>query len=122
TLQFDSGTSKAWFEGNVAGIPINQFTFSQTADAVHPFNSFAISQSYLRDAQDALRRGVAWIDDLTYSVVSDLGIDNPNPARIGTPPSVGNGGDYNDDGVVNAADYVLWRNTSGATGTPGSLA
>jgi hypothetical protein len=75
----------------------------------------------LREAQDAYRRGVAWIDDLTYSVVSDLGIDNPNPTRIGPPPVVGNGGDYNDDGTVNAADYVVWRKNFGTMGTPGSV-
>lgn len=27
-------------------------------------------------------------------------------------------GDYNDDGVVDAADYVVWRNTLGTTGLP----
>ncbi|MEX2168561.1 MAG: hypothetical protein WD851_04585 [Pirellulales bacterium] len=121
TLKFDSGLGQAWFEGNVAGIPINQFTFSQAADADHPFDSFAITQSYLREAQDAFRRGVVWIDDLTYSVVSDLGIDNPNPTRIGPDPSAGNGGDYNGDGTVNAADYAVWRDNLGASGTPGSV-
>jgi hypothetical protein len=30
--------------------------------------------------------------------------------------SVGLSGDYNDDGVVNAADYTLWRDTMGAVG------
>jgi hypothetical protein len=29
-------------------------------------------------------------------------------------------GDYNDDGVVNAADYVTWRNTLGQTVAAGS--
>jgi hypothetical protein len=31
------------------------------------------------------------------------------------PPSLKNKGDYNNDGVVNAADYVLWRKTMGST-------
>lgn len=119
TLKFDGTT--AWFEGTMAGIPINNFTFSRAADATHPFDAFAISQTYLREQVDAFRRGVAWIDDLTYSVVADQGIDNPNPVRLGSPPTVGNGGDYNDDGEVNAADYVVWRKNFGATGSPGSV-
>ena len=105
----------------VAGIPINEFTFSEDADAEHPFDAFAISQSFLREAQDAYRREAAWIDDLTYSVLTDLGIDTPNPPRIGDAPVVGNGGDYNDDGTVNAADYVAWRDKLGTSGTPGSV-
>jgi hypothetical protein len=117
TLKHD-GTSTAWFEGTVAGIPINQFTFSNTANPQKTFNSFALSQSYLREAQDALRRGVGWIDDLTYSVVSDLGIDNPNPTRIDT---IGGSADYNGNHVVDAADYVIWRKNLSATGTPGSV-
>ncbi|HEX5472201.1 MAG TPA: hypothetical protein VFW73_09955 [Lacipirellulaceae bacterium] len=121
TLHFDSGSNMAWFEGTVAGIPINQFTFSNAANAAKTFNSFAIAQSYLREAQDAYRRGVGWVDDLTYSVVSDLGIDNPNPAYVDTASATGNGGDYNGDGVVDAADYVIWRRNSGTSGTPGTV-
>lgn len=30
-------------------------------------------------------------------------------------------GDYNDDGVVDAADYVVWRRNLNETGTPGSV-
>ncbi|MEX0643485.1 MAG: hypothetical protein WD468_12330 [Pirellulales bacterium] len=30
--------------------------------------------------------------------------------------------DYNNDGTVNAADYVVWKHNFGNTGTPGSLA
>jgi hypothetical protein len=121
TLKFSEESGMAWFEGMVAGIPINEFTFTEDADAEHPFDAFAISQSFLREAQDAYRREAAWMDDLTYSVVSDLGIDTPNPPRIGDAPVVGNGGDYNDDGTVNAADYVAWRDKLGDSGTPGSV-
>jgi hypothetical protein len=40
-------------------------------------------------------------------------IDN---VRItGSGPSVALNGDYNDDGVVNAADYVVWRNNEGTS-------
>ena len=42
---------------------------------------------------------------------------NRSPAPIPTTPT----GDYNANGVVDAADYVAWRNTSGQTGiTPGT--
>jgi hypothetical protein len=33
--------------------------------------------------------------------------------------STGLGGDYNDNGTVDAADYVVWRNNRGNTGPPG---
>jgi hypothetical protein len=42
---------------------------------------------------------------------------NRSPAPVSVNPS----GDYNANGVVDAADYVLWRNTSGQSGiSPGT--
>jgi hypothetical protein len=117
TLKFDSGAGEAWFEGQVAGIPIGQFTFSQAADALHPFDAFAISQSFLRESQDAWRRGVAFIDDLSYSVVSDQGIDTPSPPRIDEGGGTGVAGDFDGDGGVDGDDLVIWKTGFGmATG------
>ena len=39
-----------------------------------------------------------------------------NAATI-MPPTLTSQGDYNHDGMVNSADYVLWRNTIGQTGS-----
>jgi hypothetical protein len=40
-----------------------------------------------------------------------------------TVPGGGTGviGDYNHNGVVDAADYIIWRNNMGTTGTPGTV-
>jgi len=117
TLKFDANAGQAWFEGEVNGIAIGDFTFSQAADASHPFNAFAISQSFLRESQDAWRRGVAFIDDLTYSVVSDQGIDTPNPPRIDDGGGPGVAGDFNGDQMVNGDDLAVWKTGFGlATG------
>jgi hypothetical protein len=49
------------------------------------------------------------------------------PITINLTAEVTLAGDYNDDGVVNAADYVRWRNTNGQNvtlpgdPTPGSV-
>jgi hypothetical protein len=109
TLKFDAVLGEAWFEGDVNGVPIGQFTFSRPADALHPFNAFAISQSFLREQQDAWRRGIAFIDDVTYSVVSDQGIDNPNPVRIDETGGGGIAGDFDSDGTVDGDDLTLWK-------------
>ncbi|MCC6494058.1 MAG: hypothetical protein IT424_13675 [Pirellulales bacterium] len=109
TLKFDANVGEAWFEGNVNGIEIGQFTFSRPADALHPFNAFAISQSYLREQQDAWRRGIAFIDDVTYSVVSDQGADNLDPVRIDDNGSPGLAGDFDGDGSVDGDDLTLWN-------------
>jgi hypothetical protein len=38
-----------------------------------------------------------------------------------TVPGAALTADYNHNGVVDAADYIIWRNNVGATGTPGSV-
>jgi hypothetical protein len=39
--------------------------------------------------------------------------------RAGRESSGGNGGDYNGDGTVNAADYTVWRDHLGGSGPSG---
>jgi hypothetical protein len=55
--------------------------------------------------------GSFWVDNLLLEVFANeadmLATPNPNTAPI---EMAGVQGDYNNDGVVNAADYVLWRN------------
>ncbi|WP_425400484.1 PEP-CTERM sorting domain-containing protein [Aeoliella sp.] len=50
---------------------------------------------------------VAAISGITFDILPDTG---------------GLVGDYNGDSIVNIADYVVWRNTLGATVTPGEAA
>ena len=109
TLRFDPNQGEmglAWFEGAVAGIPINEFTFSNNADIGDSINSFAVAQGFLRESFDAYRRGVAWIDDLTYSAVVDQGIDTPNPPRIDAPGGPVLRADFNEDGRVDNLDLT----------------
>ena len=41
---------------------------------------------------------------------------------LGTPKSTGDVvGDFNANGIVDAADYTVWRDNLGATGTPGEV-
>jgi hypothetical protein len=120
TLDFNENlgeNGEAFFTGSVAGVPINEFTFSNAIDAGDPLAAFGIGQSELREQQDAWRRAVAWIDDVTYSVVTDAGPDLAAPPRIG-PPAGGEfpDGDYNQDNFVNAADYAVWRDMLDETG------
>jgi len=108
TLKFSESEGRAWFEGTVDAIPISRINFDRSASASHLMNGFAISQSFLREAQDAWRRSGAFIDDVTYTVASDQGIDNPNPVRIDAPGGPGLVADFNGDGNVDGGDLSLW--------------
>jgi hypothetical protein len=58
------------------------------------------------------------VDTLTVAIApgsdgvvsATIDVDNLRFAFFSLP------GDYNEDGVVNAADYVVWRNSNGASG------
>jgi glucose/arabinose dehydrogenase len=49
-------------------------------------------------------------------------IVNPGGATMSLDVEIGMPGDYNLDGIVNAADYVVWRNTEGNAVVRGSFA
>jgi hypothetical protein len=57
-------------------------------------------------------KAMIWqVDSLAY-------YDEPTvPGLVGAPDA-----DYNNNGIVDAADFVIWRNSFGSTGTPGTLA
>jgi hypothetical protein len=61
--------------------------------------------------------GSIWVDNLMLEVFANqaamLATPNPNTAPV---ESEGLPGDYNADGRVDAADYVVWRNDPGAFG------
>jgi hypothetical protein len=51
----------------------------------------------------------------------DANCDEPSeetPVSLVVRSNLEAGGDYNRDGVVNAADYIVWRNSLGDTGVP----
>ena len=57
-----------------------------------------------------------WIDEVRYQSFNPLaaGLFNPTDFLIRTTPLVG---DYNENGVADAADYVVWRNGLGTNFT-----
>jgi hypothetical protein len=66
--------------------------------------------------------GVAWsttgIQDLTFTYQAPDGSLRPGTVHFGQKASISPGlqGDYNGDGTVDAADYVVWRKNPGAHG------
>jgi hypothetical protein len=64
---------------------------------------------------DLTDAGSMWVDNLLLEVFANeaqmLATPNPN-----TAPTEGLTGDYNGNGAVDAADYVVWRNDPGAFG------
>ncbi|HEX2475085.1 MAG TPA: hypothetical protein VHK01_10080 [Lacipirellulaceae bacterium] len=64
---------------------------------------------------DLVDAGSIWVDNLLLEVFANeaqmLATPNPNSA-----PAAGLTGDYNGNGTVDAADYVLWRNDPAAFG------
>ena len=70
------------------------------------------------DPNPLINGGSFWVDNLLVEVFKDqaslLATPNPN-----TAPIEGLAGDYNNNGKVDAADYVLWRdNPNGFGGSP----
>ena len=63
---------------------------------------------------DLTAGGSMWVDNLMMEVFATeaamLATPNPNPMPI---ESAGLPGDYNGDGLVDAADYTVWRNNLG---------
>lgn len=119
-FECDGGVGTGVITGTVNG---NEVMFSRIAGSDNVLAAFGIGQAFRqrRDPATDWRRTVAFIDDVTYTVETDGGFDNPNPFRFSDQAPIGNGGDYNGDGIVNAADYTVWRDNLGLTGTAGSL-
>jgi len=109
TLKYDAGTETAWFEGMVGQIPVSQLTFSRTLPATTLMNAFGIGQGFERVPENAWRRSVVFYDDVSYSAISDGGIDNPNPVRIDPPSNEFAPGDFNENTFVDNDDLLLWK-------------
>jgi hypothetical protein len=69
------------------------------------------------DGTNLTDAGSIWVDNLLLEVFATeaamLATPNPNTAPV---ESEGLAGDYNGDGSVDAADYVVWRENPGAFG------
>jgi pectinesterase len=92
------------------------------------YNSMDLSGNPLNVAQR-----VSWSKQLTEAELGEFsktswlgGTDGWNPVIAAVPPVLQ--GDYNDDGVVDAADYTVWRDSVGGSGpllnetaSPGSV-
>jgi hypothetical protein len=106
--------------GTINGNPVG---FSRIASSDNTLDAFGIGQAFLNRQDPPLhwRRTNAYVDDVTYSVEVDGGIDNADPMRFEYLEVVGNFGDYNGNGEVDAADYTVWRDHLGDTGVAGTL-
>jgi hypothetical protein len=59
---------------------------------------------------------LSWTGDLVSGGTRGFSVDGFSVRLAGTPPA--QAGDYNTNGKVDAADYVLWRNTQGWSVVP----
>jgi hypothetical protein len=58
----------------------------------------------------------AWLTDLGPIDLAGVPIPQGARADVGAAEYASLAGDYNGDGIVDARDYVLWRNSNGASG------
>jgi hypothetical protein len=54
-----------------------------------------------------------WIDEVRYQSFNPLSAGSFNPTAFLIRPAAGPG-DFNEDGTIDAADYVVWRKTDGS--------
>jgi hypothetical protein len=80
---------------------------------VHPWSTLGPTGAGGGDPMSNLNQLVQWLDPTTIEIVTleELMVHLRN--NFGTP--LGLAGDYNDNGVVDAADYVVWRKNDGTT-------
>jgi len=73
---------------------------------------------YATTAESSANKLISFIDTGASSTASILATAPTNTVYrgVGLVPSVGLAGDYNNDGKVDAADYVIWRKNPGANG------
>lgn len=110
-------------EAGTAQVQITDADTQQTAD----IGTFTLDNTYVdRDTIDTklittLEGNVAMIyRDRFESIINpadlaDLSFGLYDNVLVEQIADTGLGGDYNEDGVVNAADYVVWRNNAGTS-------
>jgi hypothetical protein len=111
---FDVDTAAAGAEFSVTRTGAD--TYDVVMDPLGPGESFTASRSFTSDSP------LDWIEFTFFNTLSDTS----EPPAVATdfyiksieitgPAPPGVAGDYNSDGTVNAADYVVWRDRSGQT-------
>jgi hypothetical protein len=112
---FDVDTAAAGAEFSVTRTGAD--TYDVVMDPLGPGESFTTSRTFFSPEAP-----VDWIEFTFFNTFTDTS----EPPAIATdfyirsieitgPASPGVAGDYNSDGTVNAADYVVWRDHSGQT-------
>jgi hypothetical protein len=89
-----TGISLGQFQAVALNFELNNLYFMGLADAANTIGSVVLSGPRLHGDS-------VYLDKILF-------------ARVGDPPLLA--GDYNGDGTVDAADYVVWRNTLGQMG------
>jgi hypothetical protein len=132
-------TTATWNSADEGGWIDNDFSFVADADDVGEeliilitnFGGAApgtIGTAYWDNFRVLLNGGLVFQDGFEIGLepgqeaeVFDAGwnIGNSSVANSGVAAALGRPGDYNHDGVIDAADYVVWRNNLGDTGMPG---
>jgi hypothetical protein len=118
----NSGTApgESWDESAGASATLLSEVFLLGQTSIAPGGSVALGSAYnaaIFGANDG---------DLTFSY-SAKGQPTLSPGKVLYTTAVGVSGDYNNDGVVNAADYTMWRDALGTSTTlpndttPGSV-
>jgi hypothetical protein len=101
--------------GNVAYRVYNTGTTTQVGGDAITFDNGGFSLrigSGNYDLQFLLDSGSHWVRSVT------LAGQNVDLGEIAALPVTSNNGDYNGNGTVDAADYILWRNTLGQRNGP----
>ena len=103
-------------QGVITGT-VNGQTVTHTRDTngSQLIGNFGIGSSFLirRDPQTDWRRSIAYIDDVTYSVLTDVGFD-ADPLRFPLAPS--ENADFDGSGLVAGSDFQIWQRNLGMTG------
>jgi len=126
-------TGAAQLSGTLAVDFLNQY-FPKGGDAFAVLTASAISGNFTSYDLPALYPSAHWIIDKTSTAITlrvvggdydengkvELADYNLWKSMFGTAGASFAGADGNGDGIVNAADYTIWRNFLGAVTPPGS--
>ena len=106
------------FSGNGAAANTMQASLFSVGSLVADFTDPAFQWMLTAHSSDSFNPVITGLQFSTAAesnfTVSNVWIGN---AATMIPPTLTSQGDFNQDGVVNSADYIAWRNADGQTGT-----
>src|SRR5262249_22318420 len=91
----------------------NAVSLTRNSNGNINFDNFGIGQAYKRYAQDVWRRSLVFVDDVTYTVDVDGGIDNSTPFRFSD--ALPDNADFVDSAFVDGEDFLAWQRGFGVT-------